>query len=62
MFGANDDVKLQDEERRALEACPQVTLVTVPDTGHFSLNTHPGRIAELLVEATAAAGYAGVHG
>lgn len=62
VFGANDDVKLQDEERRALEACPQVTLVTVPDTGHFSLNTHPGRIAELLVEATTAARYAGMHG
>lgn len=51
VFGANDDVKLQDEERRALEACPHVTLVTIPDTGHFSLNTHPGRIAELIAEA-----------
>ena len=51
VFGAEDDVKLQRDERVALEACPHVTLVTIPDTGHFSLNTHPGRIAELIAEA-----------
>ena len=51
VFGADDDIKLQSEERSALEACPHVTLVTIPDTGHFSLNTHPGRIAELIAEA-----------
>jgi pimeloyl-ACP methyl ester carboxylesterase len=51
VFGADDDVKLQDEERRELQACPHVTLVTVPDTGHFSLITHPARIAELIAAA-----------
>lgn len=55
VFGENDDVKLQDEERRALEACPHVTLVTIPDAGHFSLNTHPARIAELISSAEYAA-------
>jgi pimeloyl-ACP methyl ester carboxylesterase len=51
VFGAEDDIKLQSEERTVLEACPHVTLVTIPDTGHFSLNTHPARIAELIAEA-----------
>ena len=51
VFGAEDDVKLQRDERSALEACPHVTLVTIPDTGHFSLNTHPARIGELIAEA-----------
>lgn len=51
VFGAEGDVKLQSEERSALEACPHVTLVTIRGTGHFSLNTHPARIAELIAEA-----------
>jgi pimeloyl-ACP methyl ester carboxylesterase len=56
VFGENDDTKLQDEERGQLASCPQVTLVTIPETGHFTLNTHPGRIAELVLEAISAAG------
>jgi pimeloyl-ACP methyl ester carboxylesterase len=54
VFGEKDDVKLQAEERRQLEACPQVTLVTIAGTGHFSLNTHPDRIAELMLDAFSA--------
>jgi pimeloyl-ACP methyl ester carboxylesterase len=37
--------------RRALDACPHVTLVTIPDTGHASLNQKPDRIAELVLAA-----------
>jgi len=55
VFGEKDDVKLQAEERRQLEACPQVTLVTIEGTGHFSLNTHPERIAQLMLDAFSAA-------
>jgi pimeloyl-ACP methyl ester carboxylesterase len=55
VFGENDDTKLRDGERRDLESCPHVDLVTIPGTGHFTLNTHPGRIAELILEAIAAA-------
>ena len=55
VFGEKDDVKLQVEERRQLEACPQVTLVTIEGTGHFSLNTHPERIAQLMLDAFSAA-------
>ena len=55
VFGEKDDVKLQAEERRHLEACPQVTLVTIQGTGHFSLNTHPERISDLMLAAFSAA-------
>jgi pimeloyl-ACP methyl ester carboxylesterase len=50
VFGEDDDTGLSDEERRALEACPGTTLVTIPDSGHFTMNQEPGRIAELLLE------------
>jgi pimeloyl-ACP methyl ester carboxylesterase len=53
VFGEKDDVELQAEERQQLEACPQVTLVTIEGTGHFSLNTHPERIADLMLAALA---------
>jgi pimeloyl-ACP methyl ester carboxylesterase len=55
VFGENDDTKLQDGERHALQSCPHVDLVTIPGTGHFTLNTHPGRIAGLIIEAISAA-------
>ena len=55
VFGEHDDTKLQDGERRELDSCPHVDLMTIPGTGHFTLNTHPGRIAELIVEAISAA-------
>ena len=55
MFGHKDDVGLFDDERRGLEGCPRVTLVSIPDASHFTLNTHPGRVAELILEAISAA-------
>jgi pimeloyl-ACP methyl ester carboxylesterase len=53
VFGEHDDIKLQDSERRELDACPQIDLVTIPDTGHFALNTHPAVVAELILAAIA---------
>jgi pimeloyl-ACP methyl ester carboxylesterase len=50
VFGERDDVGLTDDERRALEECPRVAVVTIPGAGHFTLNEEPGRIAELIVE------------
>jgi pimeloyl-ACP methyl ester carboxylesterase len=55
VFGEHDDIKLQAAERRRLEACPHVTLVTIPGTGHFSLNTHPTQIGDLIGAAEYAA-------
>ena len=54
VFGEHDDVKLQDDERRTLEACPTVKLTTIAEAGHFALNTHPAQVAELVLDAIAA--------
>jgi pimeloyl-ACP methyl ester carboxylesterase len=51
VFGDLDDIGLTDDERRTLEECPQVTLVTIPDVGHFTLNVVPDRVSEILLEA-----------
>ena len=37
-FGEHDEVGLTDEERRGLEACPSVTMATIPDSGHMMLD------------------------
>jgi len=49
--GDRDEIGLTDDERRALEACPRVTLVSVPDAGHAVLVQQPARVAEVIVEA-----------
>ena len=54
VFGERDDVGLADDERRALEECPHVAVVTIPSAGHFTLNEEPARIAELIVEMVSA--------
>ncbi len=53
-FGEDDDVSLQDEERRGLEACPHVSLSEISDAGHFALNQQPARVADLVLQAIAA--------
>jgi pimeloyl-ACP methyl ester carboxylesterase len=52
--GDRDEVGLTASERRGLEDCPHVSLVDVPDAGHFALVEHPARVADVLVEAVAA--------
>jgi pimeloyl-ACP methyl ester carboxylesterase len=54
VFGDHDDIGLADDERRALEACPHVAVVTIPGAGHFTLNEDPGRSAALIVEMVSA--------
>jgi pimeloyl-ACP methyl ester carboxylesterase len=51
VFGEHDDIGITDDERRTLEDCPQVTLVTIPEAGHFTLNQKPDLIAALVVNA-----------
>lgn len=51
VFGDHDDVGLADEERAALERSPAVTLVTIADSGHFTLNQKPGEIAKIVLDA-----------
>jgi pimeloyl-ACP methyl ester carboxylesterase len=50
VFGDNDEIGLTDEERSSLEACADVTLVTVADATHGLIIEQPARIAELILE------------
>ena len=50
-FGDNDEIGLTDEERRGLESCPHVRLVTITDATHFMVVEQPGQIADLIGEA-----------
>lgn len=52
--GDHDEIGLTDGERRGLEACPHVRMVTVPDAGHAVLVEQPARVADVVVEAVAA--------
>jgi pimeloyl-ACP methyl ester carboxylesterase len=45
------DGGLTDDERRTLEACPSVSVITILGTSFFLPNEEPERIAELVVEA-----------
>ena len=51
VFGAHGDVGLTAQERRGLEACPRVTLDTIPEAGHMTPMEAPRRIAEIILEA-----------
>lgn len=54
VFGEHDDIRLADEERRELEACPRTTVITIGGAGHFTMNQEPRRIADLILEAVPA--------
>jgi pimeloyl-ACP methyl ester carboxylesterase len=49
-FGDDDEIGLTDEERRGLEASPNVSLVTITDATHFMVVEQPAQIAELICE------------
>jgi pimeloyl-ACP methyl ester carboxylesterase len=49
------DGRLTTQERRSLEDCPNVTVVTIPGRSFFLPNEHPAALADLIVEALAAA-------
>jgi pimeloyl-ACP methyl ester carboxylesterase len=53
--GADDEVAVQDDERRILESCPTVTWIEEPEGTHMLLVEHPDWIAKAIVEAAAAA-------
>jgi pimeloyl-ACP methyl ester carboxylesterase len=58
VFGDRSKVGLTPEERRGLEACPAVRLVTVSDSGHLVITDQPARTAELILELVSADGAA----
>jgi pimeloyl-ACP methyl ester carboxylesterase len=51
VFGEHDEIGLTDDERNTLEQAPSVTLITISDAGHFTLNEKPGEVAEILLDA-----------
>jgi pimeloyl-ACP methyl ester carboxylesterase len=51
--GDHDEIGLTDGERRGLEACPHVRMVTVPDAGHAVLVEQPARVAEVVMDSVA---------
>jgi pimeloyl-ACP methyl ester carboxylesterase len=54
MLGAGQfkgEVGLTDEERRRLERCTNVELVTVRGSGHLALTDSPGIVAGLILDA-----------
>ena len=52
VFGEHDDVGLAPDERRLLEACPSVQLITVPGASHFTLIEKADQIVQMIVEAS----------
>jgi len=49
------DGALTQHERAVLEACPQIRVVTIPGQAFFLPNEVPERIADVIVQALAAA-------
>ena len=47
------DGRLTTQERRSLEECPSVSVVTISGRSFFLPNEHPARLAALIVEALA---------
>ena len=54
MHAEKGDGGLTDHERRTLEACPQVHLVTIPGAVFFLPNEVPERVADGIVAAVQA--------
>jgi pimeloyl-ACP methyl ester carboxylesterase len=54
-FGDDDEIGLTDEERRGLEASPDVSLVTITGATHFMVVEQPAQIADLICELAAGA-------
>jgi pimeloyl-ACP methyl ester carboxylesterase len=52
--GDRDQIGLTDEERRGLEACSTIRMVTVENATHMLLTEQPQAVAEVILEAVAA--------
>jgi pimeloyl-ACP methyl ester carboxylesterase len=53
------DGRLTTQERRSLEDCPNVSVVTIPGRSFFLPNEHPAQLAALIVEALATVSHPG---
>ena len=52
-FGDHEDVGLADDERATLDACPTVTLLTIPDATHMTMLDQPAAVADVVALAVA---------
>ncbi len=51
VHGERGDGGITDDERRTLEACPQIRVITIPGASYFTPNEEPALVAKLVVEA-----------
>jgi pimeloyl-ACP methyl ester carboxylesterase len=51
VHGERGDGGITDDERRTLEACPQIRVITLPGASYFTPNEEPALVANLVVEA-----------
>ena len=49
--GDRDEIGLTDPERRSLDACPNVTMVSVSDSGHFVMTDQPSATMQAIFDA-----------
>jgi pimeloyl-ACP methyl ester carboxylesterase len=48
--GQQDNIGFSNEARRALEACPMITIVDIPDSRHFAMLDKPREMNQLIRE------------
>lgn len=51
VFGDHEEVGLADDERRGLETCPGVTLITIPEATHMMFVDQPEQSAQVILAA-----------
>jgi pimeloyl-ACP methyl ester carboxylesterase len=51
VHGERGDGGVTDQERRTLEACPQIRVITIPGASYFTPNEEPALVAKLIAEA-----------
>ena len=51
VHGERGDGGITDDERRTLEACPRMRVITIPGASYFTPNEEPALVARLVVGA-----------
>ncbi len=51
VHGEHGDGGVTDAERRTLEACPRIHMITLPGTSYFMPNEEPALVADLVAQA-----------
>jgi pimeloyl-ACP methyl ester carboxylesterase len=51
VHGERGDGGITDDERRTLEACPQIRVITIPGASYLTPNEEPALVARLVGEA-----------